>query len=65
MKRLIFSIAAAITAFAANALTIEELNAIPLADVTQANAAEVFDAALAATNGTRAVYVITNELADA
>lgn len=49
MKKLMIT-AAALASLCASAATIEELNKIPVKEVTAANAVEVFDAAVAATN---------------
>lgn len=49
MKKLMIT-AAALASLCASAATIEELNKIPVKDVTVANAEEVFDAAVVVTN---------------
>lgn len=59
MKKLMIT-AAALASLCASAATIEELNKIPVKEVTAANAIEVFDAAVAATNTTRIRLLVEN-----
>lgn len=57
MKTLIMSAVAAF-AVAASALTVDELNSIPVKSVTADNAATVFDAAVASTNCSRIAALV-------
>ena len=57
MKKLMIT-AAALTTLCASAATIEELNKIPVKDVTPANAIEVFDAAVATTNNAKITAMV-------
>ena len=58
MKKLMIT-AAALASLCTSAATIEELNKIPIKEVTAANAIEVFDAAVAATNCGRITSLVT------